>query len=69
MKRFLIQEAENVVSVSNEDIPEDVAAYAAELKLLYSVPFSYLVAEEDFLPPESMRFFCVDEKLVNALVD
>ena len=69
MKRFLIQEAENVVSVSNEDIPEDVAAYAAELKLLYSVPFSYLVAEEDFLPPESMRFFCVDENWVNALVD
>lgn len=40
----------------------------ARLKLLYEVPFSYLVTEEAVLPPESIRFFYLDENWIQALV-
>lgn len=69
MKRFLLKETEKRAVVADRDIPEEIAAYAAELKLLYSVPFSYLVAGEELLPPESMRFFCLDENWTATLAD
>jgi hypothetical protein len=31
--------------------------WLARLKLLYGVPFNYLVPDEGMLPPESIRFF------------
>ncbi len=35
---------------------------------MYYVPFPYLVAEEEFLPPESIRFFYLDQNWTNEYV-
>lgn len=69
MKRVMLKESNQVFSVSLQDIPEEIAEYGANLKLLYSVPFSYLIVSEEVLPSESMRFFCIDENWTDALVD
>jgi hypothetical protein len=46
-----------------------VAEFAASLQLLVGAPFKYLVPNNTMLPPESIRFFYVDENWVSALVD
>lgn len=69
MKRFMLKETRRSLRIAQKNIPEEIAAYVSQLKLLYAVPFSYLVSGEAFLPAESMRFFCIDENWVNALVD
>lgn len=52
-----------------EDDIEDIRIYAAKLRLLHFVPLSYIIADEAMLPPESIRFFCLDENWTKALVD
>lgn len=49
--------------------PDDVVEWMAKLSLLNGVPFNYLVADERMLPPESMRFFYIDNNWVDALMD
>ena len=49
--------------------PEDVVNWMARLSLLNGVPFNYLVADERMLPPESLRFFYIDNNWVDALMD
>ncbi|WP_423736012.1 hypothetical protein [Chitinophaga caseinilytica] len=49
--------------------PEDVVKWMARLSLLNGVPFNYLVADERMLPPESLRFFYIDNNWVDALMD
>lgn len=51
------------------DIPEDIQRYVQELRLLYYVPLSYIIADEELLPNECLRFFYIDENWTNALVD
>lgn len=46
----------------------DIADYVSQLTLLYYVPFPYLVSEEEFLPPESIRFFCLDQNWTGEYV-
>ena len=46
----------------------DIADYVSQLTLLYHVPFPYLVAEEESLPPESIRFFCLDQNWTDEYV-
>lgn len=48
---------------------ETIAAFAANLRQLIGVPFKYLVPTNAMLPPESIRFFFVDQNWVDALVD
>lgn len=56
-------------AVRSEDLfSEDIVELMTRLKLLYEVPFSYLVTEENVLPPESLRFFCIDGNWTDALV-
>lgn len=50
-------------------VPTDVAAWLGRLLTLAGVPFGYLVPDEAMLPPESIRFFRLDEKWVRALLD
>lgn len=50
-------------------LPDAVAAWLGELKLLYNVPFHYLVPDERMLPPESLRFFSLDRLWIDHLVD
>jgi hypothetical protein len=50
-------------------LTEDLVEWIANLILLYPVPFHYLVPHQLLLPPESLRFFHLDDNWVNALVD
>lgn len=50
-------------------IADDLVEWIARLVLLYPVPFHYLVPHQSLLPPESLRFFHLDNNWVNALVD
>lgn len=50
-------------------LPPDLERWLGRLKLLYGVPYNYLVPDERMLPPESMRFFYVDLNWIDALLD
>jgi hypothetical protein len=50
-------------------VPADIAAWLGRLLTLTGVPFGYLVPDEAMLPPESIRFFRLDEKWARALLD
>lgn len=43
--------------------------WIASLRLLYDIPFSYLVPDEHMLPSESIRFFYLDPQWVSAMLD
>jgi hypothetical protein len=51
------------------EAPADIAAWLGRLLTLAGVPFGYLVPDEGMLPPESIRFFRLDENWVRALLD
>lgn len=48
--------------------PATVTAFLGRLSLLHGVPFSYLVADEKLLPPESLKLFHIDPQWINALL-
>ncbi len=48
---------------------DDLVEWLARLVLLYPIPFHYLVPHPWLLPPESVRFFHLDDNWVAALVD
>lgn len=50
-------------------LPPDVAQWFSNLAALQGVPFNHLVPDERMLPPESIRFFCLDSNWVDALID
>ena len=50
-------------------VPADIAAWLGRLLTLAGVPFEYLVPDEGMLPPESIRFFRLDDNWVRALLD
>ena len=50
-------------------IPESIYNYFKGLELLQGIPFNYLVPDDRLLPPESIRFFCVDSLWVDCLQD
>jgi hypothetical protein len=50
-------------------VPTDIAAWLGRLLTMAGVPFGYLVPDEGMLPPESIRFFRLDEKWVRTLLD
>jgi len=56
-------------SVQDVQLPDGLKQWLCRLKLLYGVPFNYLVPDERMLPPESIRFFYLDMNWVDALVD
>jgi len=45
-----------------------VTSFLGRLTLLHGVPFAYLVAHEQLLPPESLKFFSIDPQWLNALI-
>ncbi len=72
----LLTRAQNVVCLRAEDegdvvgvIPPIIETFFDELSLLKKIPFDYLVAHEDMLPLESIRFFRVDPVWVHCLFD
>lgn len=50
------------------ELPAAVQAWFDELRALAHVPFHYLVPDDRMLPPDSIRFFRVDEMWVSALL-
>jgi hypothetical protein len=51
------------------ELPGALTDWLAGLALLQGVPFHYLVPDARMLPPESIRFFNVDQKWLSALLD
>lgn len=49
-------------------IPAELRDWLVRLRLLEGVPFAYLVADTALLPEESIRFFYVDRRWTDALV-
>jgi len=49
-------------------VPDGARGWLAALRLLSSVPFQHIVADERLLPQESARFFYVDRAWTDALV-
>jgi hypothetical protein len=50
-------------------VPADIVRFLARMRLLEGVPFSYLVADAELLPPETIRFFYLDRNATDALVE
>ena len=55
--------------IEQVNIADELVEWIARLVLLYPVPFHYLVPHQSLLPPESIRFFHLDDNWVDALVD
>jgi hypothetical protein len=50
-------------------IADDLIEWLARLVMLYPVPFHYIVPHASLLPPESVRFFHLDDNWIDALLD
>ena len=48
---------------------QQIEDWLGQLRVLTGVPFNYLVPDAAMLPPESIRFFQVDEGWVESLLD
>ena len=59
---------ENESDIQREP-PSAVRQWLARLTLLYRVPFFYLVPDERMLPPDSLRFFCLDPGWIKCLLE
>lgn len=59
-----------VVNDDGDDgvMPQDLRSWLVRLRLLEGVPFANLVADTELLPPESIRWFYVDRRWTDALV-
>jgi hypothetical protein len=64
---FLARRA--AIAVAPPSLPDEVVTWFGDLAALRGVPFNYLVPDERMLPPESIRFFHVDQNWIDALVD
>ncbi len=49
-------------------IPAGLRRWLVQLRLLEAVPFAYLVSDSDLLPQESIRWFYLDRRWTDALV-
>ena len=70
-RRIAVQNIENrqLDSYVPIDIPESLMDYACELRVLKSVPFTYLFSNAAEIAEESIRFFVVDTNWTDALLD
>lgn len=53
---------------STDLIPDELRDWLVRLRLLHDVPFAYFVADTELLPEESIRWFYVDRRWTDALV-
>jgi hypothetical protein len=56
-------------ALGDVEVPPDVAAWLGRLHTLSGLPFGYLVPDEQMLPPESIRFFRINQNWIRALLD
>lgn len=74
MKRILLNPStsrmKDRIDLDTEDRTlNGICDFISELRLLKEVPFSYIIPDEKLLPPESIRFFYLDENWLNAFTD
>lgn len=50
-------------------MPERLKAFLEDLRLLRRIPISYLVPDPNLLPPESIRFFHVNQTWIDRVID
>jgi hypothetical protein len=55
--------------LGEKPLPPDLSQWLGRLRVLYGVPIQYLVPDEGMLPPESIRFFYLDNNWIDALID
>ena len=53
---------------TDSTIPQELRSWLVRLRLLEGVPFANLVADTELLPPESIRWFYLDRRWTDALV-
>lgn len=58
-----------LTELGSMDLPAKLIDWLAKLTNLQGVPFNYLVGDQRFLPPESIRFFQLDATWQKALLD
>jgi hypothetical protein len=63
------QQASIASELAAAGLPPDLVKWLAKLKLLFGVPFHYLVPDNSFLPAETIRFFNIDPDWMSALID
>ncbi|MCK5237473.1 MAG: hypothetical protein KAR06_10870 [Deltaproteobacteria bacterium] len=66
---FISDPARLAEALADTEPTEQLKAWLNRLKLLYGVPFNYLVPNEKMLPNESIRFFQVDFNWIYALIE
>ena len=54
---------------STTPVPDEMSGWLARLRLLYGIPFNYLVPDVRMLPAESIRFFYLDPNWLDAITD
>ncbi|HEX8319606.1 hypothetical protein [Longimicrobium sp.] len=72
VRRVLVDPAAIQARLADADVPSlpgAVAGFLARLRLLYGIPFNYLVPDERMLPSESLRFFYMDSAWVDSLLE
>jgi hypothetical protein len=50
-------------------MPARLRAFLDDLRVLRRIPISYLVPDPDLLPPESIRFFHVNQNWIDRVID
>jgi hypothetical protein len=63
-----IEAVKAAAAAGGDTPPPDLADQLVRLRVLDGVPFEYIVADEELLPEESIRFFYVDRNWTDALV-
>lgn len=53
---------------AESSVPADVRSWLVRLRLLEAVPFAHLIADAELLPPETIRWFYLDRRWTDALV-
>ncbi|PCJ46305.1 MAG: hypothetical protein COA99_02985 [Moraxellaceae bacterium] len=61
--------AASVSGPTSSAMPEHLRDWLGRIRLLYGLPFDYLIPDERLLPNESIRFFYIDRNWTDRLVD
>ena len=64
-----LYETAQTAYAAEERVPDSLRDFLGRLRLLYGVPFNYLVPDSRLLPVESIRFFYIDRNFTDRLVD
>ena len=68
-QEFLPRPTETDATLGPRIIPTPLRQWLARLRLLENVPFAYVVPDSLMLPPESIRFFQIDDFWLDCLLD